>query len=470
MARTARKKKSIWNLTDGFKGDKIILMVALLLMLISIIAVFSSTTLLATPGHDRVSIVREQLIAVGLGLGVMAGCYFGIRRTGVFRFFSQFGFVFSLIFLVILVFHIKTGIFTFPKNEVARRVLEFHGKQIHVFEIVKVVMVMYVAWAVSQFKEGKFTFFKEFAANNPSFKWVGTDVFLEIFYIFLPMAITTGLVMRGSNSAAILVCGVMFIMCLLGGIKIKHLAVYFVCLLVGAAAMFALHEFTGGGDKKGGRLDTAKSRIINSDKENLEALYQTKPGTADFYAIMDKLKQPISAEYAIKDGGVLGKFVGGSDQKYITAAIYEDYMYSFIVEETGLWGALLIIMLYLSLLARGVMIVKDCGDNLFAKLAVAGLILMICSQAMLHMAVNVHLPLMPQTGQTLPMISHGSSAFLMFCLAFGIILSISRNVWVKMQKREADAIPIIEHSEENDPVQAGLDELEQLETLDKDEL
>ncbi len=465
MARTARKKKSIWNLTDGFKGDKIILMVALLLMLISIIAVFSSTTLLATPGHDRVSIVREQLIAVGLGLGVMAGCYFGIRRTGVFRFFSQFGFVFSLIFLVILVFHIKTGIFTFPKNEVARRVLEFHGKQIHVFEIVKVVMVMYVAWAVSQFKEGKFTFFKEFAANNPSFKWVGTDLFLEWFYIFIPMAITIGLVMMGSNSAALLIAGVMILMCILGGIKFKHLLGFFAVLLVGGGIMVGVMLATNKG-----RAATALSRITNRDEANLEKLYETTPGTAAFYEVMDKLKQPISAEYAIKDGGVLGKFVGGSDQKYITAAIYEDYMYSFIVEETGLWGALLIIMLYLSLLGRGVMIVKDCGDNLFAKLAVAGLILMICSQAMLHMAVNVHLPLMPQTGQTLPMISHGSSAFLMFCLAFGIILSISRNVWVKMQKREADAIPIIEHSEENDPVQAGLDELEQLETLDKDEL
>ena len=465
MARTARKKKSIWNLTDGFKGDKIILMVALLLMLISIIAVFSSTTLLATPGHDRVSIVREQLIAVGLGLGVMAGCYFGIRRTGVFRFFSQFGFVFSLIFLVILVFHIKTGIFTFPKNEVARRVLEFHGKQIHVFEIVKVVMVMYVAWAVSQFKEGKFTFFKEFAANNPSFKWVGTDLFLEWFYIFIPMAITIGLVMMGSNSAALLIAGVLILMCILGGIKFKHLLGFFAVLVVGGGIMVGVMLATNKG-----RAATALSRITNRDEANLEKLYETTPGTAAFYEVMDKLKQPISAEYAIKDGGVFGKFVGGSDQKYITAAIYEDYMYSFIVEETGLWGAMLIIMLYLSLLARGVMIVKDCGDNLFAKLAVAGLILMICSQAMLHMAVNVHLPLMPQTGQTLPMISHGSSAFLMFCLAFGIILSISRNVWVKMQKREADAIPIIEHSEENDPVQAGLDELEQLETLDNDEL
>ena len=461
MAKAPGNKR-IWNITDGFKGDKIILMVALLLMLISIIAVFSSTTLLANQGGDRVSIVKDQLIAVVLGLGVMAGCYYGVKRTGVFRFFSQFGFIIALVLLVILVFHIPNPVFTFPKKEAARRALEFHGKQIHVFEVVKVFMVMYVAWAVSKFKEGKFTFFKKFADSNPSFRFLGTDAFQEIFYIFLPMAITTGLVVRGSNSAAILICGVMLVMCLLGGIKIKHLGIYVAFLAIGAGAMLLLHVLRDGSNENNqSRTGTLISRISNSDSDNLEKLYEARPKSAAFYAAMDKLKQPISAKFAIKEGGLLGKFVGGSSQKYVTAAIYEDYMYSFIVEETGLVGALVIIILYMSLLARGVMIVKDCGENLFAKLSVAGLILMICSQAMLHMAVNVHLPLMPQTGQTLPMISHGSSALLMFSLAFGIILSISRNVWVKMQKREADAAPIIERS---DDVQAGLDELEQLET------
>ena len=462
MAKKPRKKKSIWNLTEGFKGDKIILMVALLLMLISIIAVFSSTTLLANQGGDRVSIVRDQLVAVGIGLGIMAFCYFVIKKTGVYRFFSQFGFFIAFVLLAILMFHIKNPIFTFPKKAVAHRILLFHGMQIHVFEIVKVVMVMYIAWAVSSFKEGRFTFFKKFAENNPSFKWLGSDLFLEWFYIFIPMAATIGLVLMGSNSAAILIAGVLLLMCLLGGINFKHLLLFLAVLAVGGGLFMSALLITGKG-----RVDTLLSRFKNDDDANLKELYQTRPGTADFYDAMDKLKQPISAEYAIKEGGVFGKFIGGSSQKYVTAAIYEDYMYSFIVEETGLIGALFIIMLYLSLLARGVMIVKDCGDNLFAKLSVAGLILMICSQAFLHMAVNVHLPLVPQTGQTLPMISHGSSAFIMFCLAFGIILSISRNVWVKMQKREADAAPIIEH---NDEVQAGLDELEQLETLNNDEV
>ena len=452
------------NLNDWFKGDKIILMVALLLMLISIIAVFSSTTLLATKNADRVSIVRDQLVAVGLGLGVMAGCYFGIRKTGIFRFFSQFGFLFALLLLCILMFKIPNPIFGFSEKVNAKRVLLFHGMQIHVFEIVKVVIVMYMAWAVSRYKEGKFRLFKKFAENNPSFAFLGKDITLEIVYIFIPMMVTTGLVMMGSNSAAILIAGITMLICILGGINWKHLVTYVLILAAGVGLMFILYK-TGAIAGENNRIGTAISRIFNDDDKTIEELYEATPGTQDFYDALDKLRQPYGAEFAIKEGGIFGKFVGNSSQKYVTAAIYEDYMYSFIVEETGLLGGLFIIMLYLSLLARGVLIVKDCGDNLFAKLAVAGLILMICSQAFLHMAVNVHLPGMPQTGQTLPMISHGSSALIMFCLAFGIILSISRNVWVKMQKREAEAAPIIDNSGD-DEVQSRLEELDQLESTD----
>ena len=109
--------------------------------------------------------------------------------------------------------------------------------------------------------------------------------------------------------------------------------------------------------------------------------------------------------------------------RYVVPIMFEDYMFSFIVEEYGLIGGILVIILYISLLARGSLIVRNC-DNLFAKTAVAGLVILITGQAMMHIMINCDLG--PLTGQTLPMISHGKSSFLMFCLAFGIILSISR--------------------------------------------
>ena len=73
-------------------------------------------------------------------------------------------------------------------------------------------------------------------------------------------------------------------------------------------------------------------------------------------------------------------------------------------------------------------------DNEFAKFAVGGLATLITGQAFMHMLVNVNVG--PMTGQTLPLISHGARAFLVFCIAFGIILSISRLAKQKIQNVE----------------------------------
>ena len=96
----------------------------------------------------------------------------------------------------------------------------------------------------------------------------------------------------------------------------------------------------------------------------------------------------------------------------------------------------MVIILYVSLLARGIWIAKLC-DSRFAQIAVGGLTMLITSQAFLHMMINVDLG--PLTGQTLPLVSHGNGAFLSFCVAFGVILSISRMANKKIREEEAEA-------------------------------
>ena len=134
-------------------------------------------------------------------------------------------------------------------------------------------------------------------------------------------------------------------------------------------------------------------------------------------------------------------------------------MFSFIIEEFGLWGALTIIILYLSLLARGSIIVRNCGNDIFAKVAVAGLCLLISGQAFLHIFVNVDIG--PMTGQTLPLISHGTSAFICFCVAFGIILSLSRIAGRRIDRETRDAEPLMEIK---DNMRASLDDLDAYES------
>jgi cell division protein FtsW len=108
-------------------------------------------------------------------------------------------------------------------------------------------------------------------------------------------------------------------------------------------------------------------------------------------------------------------------------------MYSFLIEEYGLIGGIFVLILYVSLLARSSIVARMCNND-FEKYAIGGLAVLISGQAFLHILVNVDIG--PMTGQTLPLISHGSSAFLVFCVAFGIMLSISRLAKKKIENAE----------------------------------
>ncbi len=206
------------------------------------------------------------------------------------------------------------------------------------------------------------------------------------------------------------------------------------------------------------RIGTGISRIFEKDDWEKQFL-ESGRGTKAYQEALDAMRQPYSAKIAVHEGGLLGKGPGQSTQRYVVPDISEDYMYSFIIEEYGFVGGLFVIFLYVSLLARGSIIVRGCGTDQYAKLSVAGLCILISGQAFLHMFVNADIG--PMTGQTLPLISHGTSAFICFCIAFGVILSFSRIASRRIEKETRDAQPLVEMHEE---VRAGLDELDAFES------
>ena len=85
-------------------------------------------------------------------------------------------------------------------------------------------------------------------------------------------------------------------------------------------------------------------------------------------------------------------------------------------------------------------------DNYYDKIIVTGLIILVTGQAFMHMCVNVHMPLVPQTGQTLPLVSHGTNAFLVFSVVFGILLSISKDARDNMARKQAELQEEAAHS------------------------
>ena len=438
----ADKKRTVWNFFDRIEGDKVVWIIVLMLILISIVCIFSSTSRLLEGSQTRLDIVKSQLFVVAAGLALIIVCY-NIKNIKIFRWLSQWGALVSFVLLGLLLTKIDTPIIRSIELNGARRILQIAGFQVHVFEVVKVAMVLYLAWAMDALKKGEL-------------KWPKKEIWKKILFIYFPFVAILLMILPGSNSAALFIGGIMFIVILLGGGNLRDMALLAVLAVVLIAGCWGIYEISG--HKALGRIGTAVSRL--SEHEDWEQkVLDARPGSDEYYKALDKIRQPYSAKIAIKEGGILGKGPGQSTQRYVVPDISEDYMYSFIIEEYGLWGALIVIFLYVSLLARGSIIVRNCGKDIYAKISVAGLCLLISGQAFLHMFVNADIG--PMTGQTLPLISHGNSAFLCFSLAFGLILSFSRIAQRRIEKEQREAQPLIELKEN---VQAGLDELDSFES------
>lgn len=431
---------------DRFTGDKVILLIALFLMLISVISVFSSTPLLARElGTGRMDIMLDQLKAVGLGFVFIFLLYF-FGRVEVYRRFSMLGFAITFGILIILVLNLNLGFVRAGSINGARRILKIAGRQVHVYEFVKVFMIMYLGWALDTFKRHGFKWLPMLAQKFEKLAFLEKDLWQKIFYIYLPIFLTTFMVMMGSNSSAIFIAIIMILMVLVGGIDWKDIGVMMLALVAGVSIMLLAYK---AGLLKDSRIGTAISRIMQDDDAVMNKLLSSPRGSKDFNDARDELKQPVSALLAIKEGGIFGKGIGNSTQKYATPVIFGDYMFSFIIEETGIIGAILIIILYFSLLARGSLVAREC-DRYYDKMIVTGLIMLVTGQAFMHMAVNVHLPMVPQTGQTLPLVSHGTNSLLVFSIVFGILLSISKDAKENMARREAEAEPLIVHDTEDE--------------------
>ncbi|MBR0239758.1 MAG: FtsW/RodA/SpoVE family cell cycle protein [Bacteroidales bacterium] len=427
------RKTGIWNIIDRIEGDKIIWMIVLILIAFSIIAISSSTPLLAKMHHtSRINIIYTQVGIAILGLGVILFFYTFVKKIGVLKWISQLGFFASFLLLTMLVIKIRLPFIRVVDTNDAVRALSVMGFQLHVYEFNKVLMIMYMAWATSAYNSGKLRW-ADYLAERYNWQFLKNDHWRFLIYIILPAMIITAMTLQGSNSSAMFIFLVMFMTMLLGGIKFKKLLPYGLAGILLGLTLFGLNWVSNGKILPGMRVGTAIERFSLAGQDPEEQLLALDEKSKAFDDLLDKVRQPIAAKVAISEGGVIGKGPGRSTQRYVVPLMFGDYMFSFIVEEFGLVGALVIIILFGSLLARGAILVRNC-TNTFAQTAIGGLVVMISGQALMHMMINADLG--PLTGQTLPMISHGNSSFLAFSIAFGIILATSRMVKKQMEQYE----------------------------------
>ena len=403
-------------------GDKVIWAIFFLLSLISIALIYSASSSLAyMKGSTNFAILMKQIRFVVLGVAALFICY-KIPP----KWYRAVSMLTLLVAIVLLVLTLAVGV----KTNDAQRWLSIGGLQFQPTEFAKIAIVLYLARALEIMKIDTYKSF--------------------LLKIIAPIGVCIVLVLVGSVSAALYLALICFIVLFIAGIKPSYLLK---TVGLGAAAVILLivvhlasKPFTSEHRGVFPRMDTAIERFNRffSSDEDIDV---SKLDKREQQRLADETLQADMAQIAVKEGGLLGKGPGKSTQRYVLPHPYSDYIYSIILEEYGLWGGFLVMMLYVWFFYRCVLIVRGCR-TVFSAVTAGGLGAVILVQAMLHILVNVGI--FPVTGHTLPLISLGGTSFVIISCAFGIILSISRtkeDAEAMIQEREREAMSQEERDE-----------------------
>lgn len=133
--------------------------------------------------------------------------------------------------------------------------------------------------------------------------------------------------------------------------------------------------------------------------------------------------QVLQGLYAIGNGGFFGTGLGNSTQKLSTIPeAQNDMIFSIICEELGLFGAIVLLILFGYLLYRLFVIAQNAPD-LYGTLIAAGVFFHVSLQVILNICVVLNL--IPTTGVTLPFVSYGGTSILFMMAEIGLVLSVS---------------------------------------------
>jgi cell division protein FtsW len=397
------------------QGDRVIWAVVLILSFISLLAVFSSTGSLAYRMEKNASYYMvKQVMVLAFGLVII----YWVHRIN----YTRFAKIATILYTISIPLLIWTLFFGTSLNEGSRWIrLPVINLTFQTSDLAKLALFMFLARVLSQ--------------KQPVIK----DLKKGFLPVLIPMFLTCAFIAPANLSTALMLGATCSILFFIGRVRMRHLALLAVAGIFGLALLFTVSKLT-----HFGRANTWQQRI-----EDFAGGKKKDGKKEDVYQVQQ-------AKIAIANGGITGRGPGNSLQRNFLPHPYSDFIYSIIIEEYGLIGGGVLIMLYLLFLWRSILIFRRCPYAFGAFLAV-GLSITLVFQAMLNMAVNVHL--VPVTGLTLPMVSMGGSSIWFTSIAIGIVLSVSRYVdeMEGKQKGMAKAAVVKAAIEEDDDEQEEVD-------------
>ena len=377
------------RLISKTKGDRWIWLIVILLSVWSLLAVYSATgTLAYKKGVGSEQFLIKHLVMIVGGIALM---YFSHLLD--YRYYAGISKVLMVITIPLLAY---TLIFGASVNEASRWVtIPIINQTFQTSDMAKLALITFLARTLSKKQE-----------NIKDVKKAFLPIMTAVCTVFVLIALA-------NLSTALMLFGVSILLLIMGRISIKQIAI--VCLagvvLLGAVMML------------GPRRKTYMSRIETF----------IHPEKAD----PDKAFQANQAKIAIATGGLFGKGPGNSTQRNFLPHPYSDFVFALIIEEYGMVGGVGLVLLYLIFLYRCVLIVSE-SPKAFGALLAAGLSFSLTIQAFANMAVAVGLG--PVTGVPLPLVSMGGTSILFTSVAFGIILSVSRDIDEKKKQSKEKVI------------------------------
>lgn len=386
------KKKINWS--GLMQGDLVIWMVFILLLMISVVEVYSASSTMSYGGKSSYWEPVMQHGSFWL-IGLVTAWFVSRVPCNYFKLGGTLGLLFALMLQLAALFS--------GKLNGAGRWIHLWGLTFQPSELTKMALVTYLAFIFSSLRNGK-----EVSSTGNKFAAFGAIASLAL--IVTENLSTAGLIF-------LIVLGMAFF----AQVRAKLLAIIFVIMVsVGAGGWILVHsipeetlsEWRASENPITHRVPTWVARI--TDKHEI-------PDNPKDYDITDNI-QVTHARIAVATSHGIGKGPGKSRQRDYLPQAYSDFIYAIIIEETGILGGLVVMFLYLLFMWRCRTIAERC-KSLFPSYLVMGLSLMIVLQAMVNMAVAVGA--MPVTGQPLPLISRGGSSILINCICVGMILSVS---------------------------------------------
>ncbi len=396
--KTYAEKASCW-INRSIKGDKVVWIIVFLLSMFSLAAVYSASSYRAMHSDvNKIVIFLDQLVFVLAGWAALLVCYF--IHPKYYRKFSFLVYGISIVLLLLLFVDPLTA-----RQNGAIRGLKLPGFTFQVFEVAKAAIIIYLARAMEIFEIKKFK-----------------DYLLKLL---LPIALTCVLLLRGSFSSAVFTAMICLVILWINKINWRYLALTIAGGIAVLGICYGLYKLTENNEHPlFERFETAESRI-GSFLHPADEEVAIKMTEEEKQAAIDAERQSENAKIAIHEGGIIGKGPGKSTQRYTLSMAFSDFIYAFIIEEYGSIVGIFVMFLYIWLFARCARLAAKCKTT-FAGTTVFGLGLLTTFQALMHIYVNIRM--IPITGHTLPLVSHGGTAFIIFSGIFGVILSVSKSI------------------------------------------